>query len=72
MEACNSLAEDGYEVVHISDVIDGRYQWKTWEGKNSHGVLGHNGTTWGGLVWGYGYGYSVTDGVVITARLAKV
>lgn len=26
----------------------------------------------GGLVWGYGYGYSVTDGVVITARLAKV
>lgn len=71
MDACNSLAEEGYEVVHISDVIDGRYQWRKWEGENRHGTFGQNGTTWG-AGWGYGYGYSVTDGVVITAKLINV
>ncbi len=70
MDACNSLAEEGYEVVHISDIIDGkfRYETKALENKNS-GVL--SGSSWGGG-WGYGYGYSVTDGVVITAKLRNV
>ncbi|MGP9510887.1 MULTISPECIES: hypothetical protein [unclassified Halomonas] len=71
MDACNALANDGYEVVHISDVIDGRYHWQKWEGQNKHGSFGQNGTTWG-AGWGYGYGYSVTDGVVITAKLKNV
>lgn len=55
MAACNLLADEGYEVVHISDVIDGRYNFET----KFNGDAG----------WGYGYGYSVTDGAVITARL---
>ena len=69
MDACNSLADDGYEVVHISDVIDGRYSFATRELENKNpGAF--QGTTWGGG-WGYGYGYSVTDGAVITARLKQ-
>ena len=66
MDACNLLAAEGYEVVHISDVIRGHYQYNTWAGEN----IGH-GRTWG-AGWGYGYGYSVTDGVVITAKLVNV
>ncbi|MFN8962866.1 MAG: hypothetical protein ACK5YV_15110 [Betaproteobacteria bacterium] len=67
MGACNTLDAEGYEVVHISDVIDGRYEYQTRELENKNpGVL--SGTVWAGG-WGYGYGYSVTDGVVITAKL---
>ena len=70
MDACNSLADEGYDVVHISDVIDGRYNFATRELQNKNSGLG-TGSSWGGG-WGYGYGYSVTDGAVITARLRAV
>ena len=71
MDACNLLAAEGYEVVHISDVIRGRYQWETWEGQNDYGNALSPKRTWG-AGWGYGYGYSITHGVVITAKLVNV
>jgi len=67
MDACNTLDAEGYDVVHISDVIDGRYKYRFRELENNNpGVM--SGSVWAGG-WGYGYGYSVTDGVVITAKL---
>ena len=71
MNACNELHADGYDIINISDIIDGRYKYNTWEGQNTHGTLGSGGTTWG-AGWGYGYGYSVTDGVIITAKLKEL
>ena len=56
---CNELFADGYEVIHMSDVIGGRY-------KAEHRIENVNG---GGAGWGYGFGFSLTDGVVLTARL---
>lgn len=64
MDACNLLAEQGYEVVHISDIIDGHFDYNTWQGSNRQA----GSRSWG-AGWGYGYGYSVTDGVIITAKL---
>ena len=69
MAACNALAAEGYDIVHISDIISGRYQYKTKEFSNR--PLGHLDSTAAGG-WGYGYGYSVTDGVVITAKLKTI
>ena len=71
MDVCNLLAAEGYEVVHISDVIRGRYQYRTWEGQNIRGGPLTRSSTWG-AGWGYGYGYSITQGVVITAKLVNV
>ena len=68
MDACNLLAAEGYEVVHISDVIRGEFNWDTWKGENQAGGFR---STWG-AGWGYGYGYSITHGVVITAKLVNV
>lgn len=60
MEMCNTLYKDGYDVVNMSDIIDGRYRYDTWDGG-----LSESG-------WGYGFGYSVTDGVIITAKLRNI
>ena len=55
MQVCNNLYEEGYDVINISTVINGRYKYDTeW-------------STDGGA--GYGFGYSVTNGVIITAKL---
>lgn len=59
-DACNNLHEDGYDVLSIISTIDGRYNYNT-----SAGPMGQAG----GYGWGYGYGYSVTDAVVIIAKL---
>ena len=58
-DACNKLHSDGYEVMQIISTIDGRYNYNTKAG--DMGQIGYG--------WGYGYGYSVTDGVVIIAKL---
>ncbi|MFQ6757068.1 MAG: hypothetical protein D9V46_01560 [Deltaproteobacteria bacterium] len=60
-DACNSLDAEGYDVLSIISTVDGRYSFNT-----NAGVMGQ-----GGYGWGYGYGYSVTDGVVIIARLRR-
>ncbi|MFN7055420.1 hypothetical protein [Hyphomonas sp.] len=48
--ACNTLHEEGYEVISILPSVSGH---------SEKGVM-HQG--------GYGFGYSITDGAVITAR----
>jgi len=47
------LNSEGYEVVCVTDVISGRYSWCTTGGQANAG---------------YGYGYSITEGVTIIAR----
>lgn len=50
------LNQAGYEVVAVSNVTSGRYDWKFDRGSNTSGG------------WGYGYGYSITEGVMIVAK----
>lgn len=58
-DACNRLADAGYEVHSILPVIRGAYNW------HERGVS----SALSGVSGGYGYGYSFTDGAVITGRL---
>jgi hypothetical protein len=48
--ACNSLHEEGYDVISIFPSVSGH---------SEKGVISQGG---------YGFGFSVTDGAVITAR----
>jgi hypothetical protein len=72
---CDRLAADGYDVVSITPVQSGRF--KTDRGHSWVSRIGHQGKNvpekWGsdpgyGAVWSWGYGYSVTDGVMVTGR----
>lgn len=57
-----NLNKEGYEVVSITPVISGQYDYYY----NSTG-RGHDGDSG----YGYGYGYSYTEGVVIIARKSQ-
>lgn len=59
-KACNELDEEGYDIVKISEVIEGSYYG------DAKPASGAGGAIRGG--YGYGYGYSVTDGVVIIGK----
>jgi hypothetical protein len=54
-KAVDNLNKEGYEVICISEVTSGIYNY---EGSTTHG----------GGVSGYGYGYSYTEGVNIIAK----
>jgi endonuclease V-like protein UPF0215 family len=56
--AVEELNKEGYEVVSVSPLTSGTYNFKYQE---SH--LANQG--WG---YGYGYGYSYTEGVTIVAK----
>ncbi len=56
--AVAALNEKNYEVVDITPITSGRFNY-------AHEVVG---VATGGAGCGYGYGYSFTDGVVITAK----
>ncbi|MGM0951346.1 MAG: hypothetical protein ACQEW7_00055 [Pseudomonadota bacterium] len=58
-KAVNELNNEGYEVVAVTPVISGNfnYDYKTTGS-------GHNGDSG----YGYGYGYSYTEGVTIIAK----
>ena len=60
-DACNALYSEGYTVISITGVLRGNYQYKEQQGKiqKGNGYLGH----------AFGFGYSVTDGVVIIGKL---
>jgi hypothetical protein len=58
--AIAQLNRDGYEVVTVSEVTSGRYDWKYQTG----------GSATAGWGYGYGYGYSITEGVMIVAKRA--
>jgi hypothetical protein len=60
-DACNDLHEKGYDVIKITEVIEGRYNYAY----DKYGT-GFNGAA--PTCYSYGYGYSVTDGVVILAK----
>ena len=64
-DACNRLADAGYEVHSILPVIRGDYNWA------SRGVETQPFQTPANVAGGYGYGYSYTDGAVITGRLRE-
>lgn len=49
--ACNSLHEEGYDIISILPSVSGH---------SEKGVMSQGG---------YGFGFSITDGAVITARL---
>ena len=59
--ACNSLDRDGYEVHSITPVICGSYDWRARGVSSAHAKV----------AGGFGYGYSLTQGAVITGRLRK-
>ena len=59
-EACNLLDAEGYEVVNITPVIRGQYQHQHTEGNLKKGT--------GFTSYGLGFGYSVTDGVIILGK----
>jgi len=53
-EAVERLNKEGYEVVSVSDVISGDYNYKLeWAAQAGRGM---------------GYGYSYTDGLLVVAR----
>lgn len=53
-KAVEELNKNGYEIVSVTETTSGRYHWAT------------KGINDGGL--GYGYGYSITEGLVVVAR----
>jgi len=57
-QAIAQLNEEGYEVVAVTPVTSGEYDYK-YEAKS------FNQGGWG---YGYGYGYSYTEGVTIIGR----
>lgn len=62
-ETLNDYWSRGYELVQIMDYIEGRYNWKTDSGRANHAVV--EAGMWS---YAYGYGYSLTDGVVMVFR----
>lgn len=57
--AIAGLNRDGYEVISITPITSGRYNYE------ARAILE------GGGAWGYGYGYSYTEGMIIVARRQK-
>lgn len=57
--AVSSLNQEGYEVVSITPITSGQYNF-SYQTTGS----GHSGDSG----YGYGYGYSITEGVTILAR----
>lgn len=54
-EMGNNFMENGYDVIHILPINSGHYGYR--RGSSELG--------------GYGFGYSVTDGVIITGKLMQ-
>lgn len=62
-DACNTLHNDGYEVISITPILRGVHAHQY-----SSGGL-KKGTGTGGF--GFGYGYSLTDSLLIVGRLKE-
>ncbi|MGH8225225.1 MAG: hypothetical protein ACRER1_03605 [Gammaproteobacteria bacterium] len=54
------LNNESYEVVSVTPVTSGKYDWK-------YDVI-YGGAESGGGGYGYGYGYSFTMGLIVTAK----
>ena len=60
-EAVSALNDEGYEVVSVTPVTSGAYDWKCQIQSGGYQNSGYGG-------YGYGYGYSFTDSLIVTAR----
>lgn len=62
-DACNGLAEDGYDVISITPILRGihAHEYNAGAMKKGTGMSG----------FGYGYGYSLTDSLLIIGKLKK-
>ncbi|QTP58325.1 hypothetical protein HNO53_06125 [Billgrantia antri] len=60
-EVVDGLNSEGYEVVSVTPVTSGAYDWKY---QVQSGGAADNG--YGG--YGYGYGYSFTNSLIVTAK----
>lgn len=59
--ACAELDADGYDIVSINPINSGRYRHREKRDEQ-----------WGKpLAWAFGYGYSLTDGILITGKLRQ-
>ncbi len=58
--AVSELNNEGFEVVSITPITSGEYNYNFAQQKGSQ--------NWGGSGYGYGYGYSYTEGVTIVAK----
>jgi hypothetical protein len=58
--AIRNLNDEGYEVVSITPVSSGKYEYKWAQQKGSSNC--------GGSGFGYGYGFSYTEGLTIVAK----
>ncbi len=61
-EAIKKLNHSGYEVISVTPVMSGKYNYEHNHDYNSYydGAYG-----WG---YGYGYGYSYTDSLIVVAK----
>lgn len=57
-KAIDNLNENGYYVVSVTETTPGRFDW-------NYEYRDHSGG------YGYGYGYSVTEGLIVVAKLAE-
>lgn len=57
-KAIANLNSQGYEVVSVTPLTSGAYNWAYKTGGSSH-------AGWG---YGYGYGFSYTEGVTVVAK----
>jgi hypothetical protein len=64
------LNEDGFEVVNITPIISGNYQYK-WQAQgitSSKRLLSETEKVQGGASYGFGYGFSYTDSLLVHAK----
>ncbi|MEM1346565.1 MAG: hypothetical protein AAGI34_18555 [Pseudomonadota bacterium] len=55
-ENCEDLERSGYRVISVLPIVEGNYRWNSLTNNMSHGF------------GGYGYGFGVTRGAIITGR----
>lgn len=58
----NQLESEGYDIVSITPVISGRYNWQKYDSGGSAATGARSSATCAS------WGYSMTDGVMITAQ----
>ena len=61
-DTCNELDQAGYDVIKISDIVRGAYNYAV---DRYHSVTNSSAPD---TCYSYGYGYSVTDGVIIIGK----
>ncbi|WP_129102203.1 hypothetical protein [Arcobacter sp. CECT 8985] len=68
-KTCNNLLKSGYDIINITPINSGRYNYKYKDVKSSMRLVGSNTEKIDGGGYGYDYGFGITDGVIIIAKL---